>query len=259
MTMKRIAIITGAVTAVATIAGVAVFAAIFLGSSGNTPVDYPDLRALPATLIRVTESPDTGTRRLRFQTELWNGGDGPLEFRPDTPPGSAQTYAYQRLYTYDDTGALSFVREHYAGTFAYHQGHKHWHLGDFAGYQLRTVAEDGSTGDITVVSANKVSFCLVDDDNVDANLEDAAPAKAYNKCTRGNTQGISVGWGDIYEGFLPGQSLDLTGVDDGDYWLLVTADPTNITLETDDSNNTSAVKIRISGLKVEVLDDGESP
>jgi len=256
--MKRTAIIAGAVAAIAAIAGVAAFAAIFLGSGGSTPADYPDLRALPAAYIRVTESPDTGTRRLRFQTMMWNGGDVPLELRPDTPPGSAQTYAYQRLYTYDEDGKLSFVREHFAGIFAYHQGHKHWHLGDFAGYQLRAVTEDGSIGDTAVASANKVSFCLVDDKNVDPEIEHAAPAKAYSKCAQGSTQGISVGWGDVYEGFLPGQALDITGVADGDYWLLITADPTNILLETDDSNNTSAVKIRISGLKVDVLDSGES-
>ncbi len=257
--MKRIALVTIAVVAIAVIGAVAAFTAVFVGSNGSGLADYPDLRALPAAYIRVTKSPDTGVRWLRFQSELWNAGDGPLEMRPDTPPGGAQTYAYQRLYTHDANGNLVFAREHFAGVFAYHERHKHWHLGDFAGYQLRSAAGDGSVGDSVVASSNKVSFCLVDDDSIDPDLEHAAEKKAYNKCGQGSTQGISVGWGDVYEGFLPGQALDISAVEDGDYWLLVTADPTNILLETDDGNNTSAVKLRISGMNVAVLEGGATP
>ena len=40
-------------------------------------------------------------------------------------------------------------------------------------------------------------------------------------------QGMSVGWTDEYNWFLPGQYVEVTGVPDGDYILDTTVDPTD--------------------------------
>lgn len=62
-----------------------------------------------------------------------------------------------------------------------------------------------------------------------------------------------MGWGDTYAWNLAGQWIDITGLGNGDYWLLSTADPENLLAETDDGNNTAAVKIRIKGNSVKIL------
>ena len=67
---------------------------------------------------------------------------------------------------------------------------------------------------------------------------------------------MSVGWADVYTWDLFGQSLDITGLPDGFYWLLSTADPANLLNEgggAAESNNTAAVKIRLQGTSLTVV------
>ena len=47
---------------------------------------------------------------------------------------------------------------------------------------------------------------------------------------------------------LEGQSIDVTGVPNGDYWLEVTTDPMNHIQETDETNNTTRVAITLNSL-----------
>src|SRR5436305_265147 len=76
-------------------------------------------------------------------------------------------------------------------------------------------------------SSQKVSFCLTDYAQVNSSLEHSATA-TYIPCEQTDPQGISVGWADVYDWDLEGQSLDITGLPDGDYWLVSTADPDNL-------------------------------
>ena len=59
-------------------------------------------------------------------------------------------------------------------------------------------------------------------------------------------QGMSVGWTDEYNWFLPGQYVEVTGVPDGDYILDTTVDPTSRLVESDKTNNCGAVRVRLS-------------
>ena len=56
-------------------------------------------------------------------------------------------------------------------------------------------------------------------------------------------QGISVGWADVYDKGLDGQTIDITGVPTGKYWLSVTADPLNRLVESNENNNTTCIAI----------------
>ncbi|HEV2091988.1 MAG TPA: lysyl oxidase family protein, partial [Rubrobacter sp.] len=75
--------------------------------------------------------------------------------------------------------------------------------------------------------------------------------------------GLSRGWGDTYFANLVGQYLDITGVADGRYRLLVTADGnstvgTDRFLESDETNNSTWVDLQITGNTVTVLQYGPS-
>jgi len=60
----------------------------------------------------------------------------------------------------------------------------------------------------------------------------------------------------VYAWSLFGQSLGITGLPKGEYWVVSTADPDNLINEGGvgaESNNGAAVKVRIKGTRVTVL------
>jgi hypothetical protein len=66
-----------------------------------------------------------------------------------------------------------------------------------------------------------------------------------------------VGWADVYGWDLYGQTLDITGLFDGDFWLVSTADPDNFLNEgggTDETNNVSAIRVHL-GSELVWMDD----
>ena len=75
----------------------------------------------------------------------------------------------------------------------------------------------------------------------------------YGTCSYGR-QGLSVGWADVYDHYLPGQSIDISGMPDGIYALISTADPYNLIQESDETNNAAVVYLEIRNLGVTILD-----
>src|SRR6185436_3319905 len=59
------------------------------------------------------------------------------------------------------------------------------------------------------------------------------------------TQGLSVGWVDVYTKTLAGQNIDITGIADGVYWLESEADPDNHILEKNETNNVTRIKVTV--------------
>ena len=57
---------------------------------------------------------------------------------------------------------------------------------------------------------------------------------------------MSVGWGDTYRYYLPGQSINITDLDDGLYNLTIVVDPKKQLLELDELDNSSTVDLDIS-------------
>jgi hypothetical protein len=217
------------------------------GPAGAT--HYPDVQTLPPSETGIDYDQTTGRKLLRFTVSIANLGEGPLEVMPTNNATTDTTDAYQRLYTHDASGNWRIISSTYVGTFEFHPEHNHWHFDNFARYELRNVASDGSVGDTVLASNHKVSFCIRDDVLVSGSLAHAASSESYTNCNQTNPQGISVGWADVYPWSLPDQDVDITGIPDGDYWLIATADPDNLLNEgggAAETNNAGAVKVHIA-------------
>lgn len=127
-----------------------------------------------------------GTRRLlQFDTVVMNAGDGDLVI-----------------------GRLSDPNNLYAQLLEYAPCHGHFHINDFSAYELLR-ADDRSVA----VAGHKLGFCFRD------SLAYSGTASNGYLCSN---QGITSGWGDLYDRQLDGQWIDITGIPEGDYIVRVT-------------------------------------
>jgi hypothetical protein len=218
-----------------------------------------------------TEVAEQGAQNcLRFDQIFANVGEGAVELRYTIPPGSpGGTHdAFQRIFRSDGT-----TEDVLAGQVELHEAHGHYHLDAFGITSLWSVTDDGKkagvaplrqrrmkriVGSTLIREGEKRSFCLADT-YLDRWGEKGVGPRQYNApdCLgpafsdeNGDhyVQGITNGWGDIYDWYLPDQYLEVTGVPDGDYLLETIADPDNQTVEANDENNCIAVYIRLAGV-----------
>ena len=207
---------------------------------------------------------NTGTQKqLRLSTTIVNVGAGPFEVtgrRPDA--NTSEMTTTQRIF--DSAG--DYRDRSTSATFIYSgDGHEHWHVKDLEDYDLFRLDESGNVVEPAVVEqGQKVGFCFFDN----AHYGSSEP-EYYRGCENGNpdalrvTMGLSRGWGDTYFANLVGQYLDITGVADGRYRLLVkadgdSADGSDRFLESDETNNSTWADLQITGDRVTVLKYGPS-
>jgi len=181
---------------------------------------------------------------LRFSTTHINIGDGPLQIRgggqvaPCVIDGTAYdqcTYATQEVL--DASGNIVYSQP--AGVAFFHPQHNHWHQSAVARFEVRRATLDGPL----VNNGVKITFCLVDTDQTD--LVTKGSNRFYFDCNAA-LQGISVGWGDDYHQSTPLQELDITGIQEGVYYLTHLADPENHWKESNESNNFAWVKFSVT-------------
>lgn len=211
----------------------------------------PNLRSLTPEDVAIEMVGDV--RRLRFASIIANTGFGPVETLPDgrRPCPAGQRHASQVLY-HDTDGNGGYDRavdtatsSRPAGCMLFHATHDHWHFDAAARYTLTAPASSSP-----VAAAEKVSFCWRDNRVVPARV-DPRPAEFYGDCERDTVQGINPGWADVYRSTLPDQHLDLPAwLADGVYCLRNEADPLQLLLETDDTDNAAALAVRITGATV---------
>jgi hypothetical protein len=228
--------------------------------SGAGPQLLPNIQTLPPADLVVTI--EDGRKRLFLTNELANVQTGPLEVypRPEDCNGDGDTSndrtGYQRIF-FDSNGDGIFTREidttwtrSRAGCFRFHPSHYHWHFQDYARYDLLRLV-DGRR----VRSHRKISFCIIDSNHRYPDVPGSPDTPFYRSCGPGDTQGVSVGWADIYSIQTPGQYIDITNVPDGDYCVRSTTDPNDRLLETDETDNSGSVAITLQGLEVTILPD----
>lgn len=217
----------------------------------------PNLASLPPDEL-IIEVAEDGVRRLRFASTIGNTGVGPVETRPDDAVGcpDGERHASQIIY-HDVDGDGRFDRQvddettsRPAGCMLDHPDHDHWHFDAAARYVL---TEPGSPRPI--VSADKVSFCWRDNIEVES-VTAQTYAQWYpeqDECGYGDVQGITPGWADVYGNELSDQHLNLPDdLADGVYCLWNSADPHNLLVESDDTDNTAATGVEIAGNEAQV-------
>jgi hypothetical protein len=196
---------------------------------------------------------------LRFDQVLGNIGTGALDIRFNRPAGATPTDGQltpvaQRIYRSDGS-----ARDIAGGSVEWHAIHQHYHLEGFAQSNLWAIDSHGNrSGPNPVATGDKVSFCIATT-NINpaywarrafAADEYPAPDCLEPYASRGGRdffkQGMSVGWTDEYNWFLPGQYVEVSGVPDGEYILDTTVDPTARLIESDKTNNCGAVRVRLS-------------
>ncbi|MBO4206403.1 lysyl oxidase family protein [Micromonospora echinofusca] len=235
----------------------------------------PDLRSLPQQNVTYdnpgtifddvaqpgqscfdSERAEQGARQcLRFDQVLENTGTGPVELAFDRQTGSYQDEdVVQRLHRSD--GSHTDLP---AGQVEFHPVHSHYHFKGFAQSELWLTDGAGNlVGTTPAAVADKVSFCIADTDLVgwgskgDAALSYPAPACLDPKRVEGGTEyfdmGMSPGWADRYNWYLPDQMIDTHGLADGTYVLFTTVDPDSKLRESREDNNCSSVVVVLSGL-----------
>lgn len=192
----------------------------------------PNLKPLPASSISLADGGST----LRFATTSWNNGTGPLQLEAGAvDTGSGKQQVLQRVFLSDGS---SYVRT--AGFFEWHAGHSHFHFNDYALYSLQPVDAPGGS----LRTGSKTTFCVMDTTRIDTSLQGAPTQATYTSCGL-SIQGMSVGWGDTYGAYLPGQEIDFTDNPDGIYQLQIEVDPKKVLIEANESDNVSCVLLDI--------------
>lgn len=234
----------------------------------------PDMTAT-ADIITQQHTETPGMIRLSNATP--NIGWGPMEIHPsnncwcDTVPvnctttvcpnGDPVTQQLKQTIYHKSGGVITSFDTLTPGTMSYHPSHGHVHINGWSQFTL--VKEDTSISNPlqwpVVAQGAKVSFCLINLGNctddygwcLDTNgnvltMNDIpnAPFGMVSGC--GPDQGIYTGMLDIYDQNLPDMYIDLTGVCNGDYYIISHTDPDNNFVEQNENNNWVAVPIQLT-------------
>jgi hypothetical protein len=222
-----------------------VFATLRQGSRPETaPVQLlPDLRPVAPSGITVL---DVKHRfQLGFLSAATNVGMGPLVIHGSRSAGQSDMTAEQLIHL--SSGAEQVVPNAGRMHYVVNPDHQHWHLEPFMHYVLRRAADGRLVG-----RDRKTGFCL-GDRYFGANLPQAPRRKVFRTdCGRDQTrlthvaEGISVGWGDDYAAILEGQSIDITGLPAGRYYLVHQVNGSRRLVEASYTNNVSWVLLRLT-------------
>lgn len=195
---------------------------------------------------------EPGRVHLRLSNGTANIGEGKLHLYGVLPAnGDGTQDVMQRVF--GDNGTFE---DRLAGKFLFHDGHNHIHFVDWGAYRIRQILPGDGVGAI-VAEGNKTSFCIIDLGVHDSSLPNYNPSGEFHSCSS-TVQGLSVGWIDIYSKYLPGQSIDITGVPAGQYWLESEVDPLDHVLESDETNNATRIKVTLGGGVVDTYEPNDT-
>jgi hypothetical protein len=195
---------------------------------------------------------------LRFDQVIANDGDGPVELRFVIPHDetSPNQEVVQRLYWSD---ATAHYTDRPAGEWEFHPVHGHYHFHALTDSRLWAADERGErVGSAPVRTGRKVGYCVADI-LLDAWARKGNGVRTYHapdcffpaSSDAKNdylVQGISPGFADVYEWFVPDQYIEVSGLSDGTYILDTIADPENAIAESDEANNCGAVVVRLTAM-----------
>jgi hypothetical protein len=220
------------------------------GSKAATDELLPDLdQETPSELeVRVDVTESVSSFRLGFRSAVRNVGVGPLIVAASRPDAGTSTMTVDQIV---DRASRPPRVIPGAGVMQYavSPSHSHWHYLQFDRYQLETYELRAPDGDHPLVADRKTGFCLGDRYQVTTPALPGAPTEPVftGGCGLGQPEllqmleGISVGYGDDYSGFLEGQDLPLDGLPDGRYLLVHHVNVGRSLHELSYSNNAASV------------------
>jgi hypothetical protein len=178
----------------------------------------PDLQTVVPQHLQLIN--DHQREVLRFSNGIANTGEGvigPWQMVPVIPAdkNSPQKANQQFLDANGNVVATCST----ASESVYHPAHKHFHISGVASFEVHSKSAGGP---LKGESLGKVTSCLIDWVRLDGNSPDNE--RGYSSCDSG-VQGISPGWVDQYHMALEGQSIDITGMPVGTYYLVSKANP----------------------------------
>ena len=251
-------------------AGIALAAALLMAPTGLTaPAKaatnlLPDMMMAPIYDIQLTTSA-RGRTKLRFGTVAFNVGDGPMEVRAGRRDGRYMTEIAQWLYRSDGTGHA--VPKPDATVFFRGDGHDHWHVERF--FSVRLSPRGNLRDDQTLRRRiRKIGFCLVDSRSLGgaARPPNAADRPSYFVCGDAGSRrikiGVSVGWGDDYPPDFVFQSINVSGLPQGQYRLCATVNPRGLWTEKDDNRANNShwldLDLDVARMKVAITGSGDT-
>ena len=204
--------------------------------------------------VEVVVAPNgTELLALRFAGFVTNLGDGPLDLKGNPQLADDADLAshdvWQRALTIDGNW-VNLTKPPI--DFEQADGHDHFHVMGIVEYSLWD-----TSGTVEISSGAKVGFCLIDI----ADLPDLHPnpgPQRYEQwdpdnyyCQSGRPRakilhmGVSEGWQDIYSFSATFQWIDVSDVRPGYYRVGQRADPDNVIVESDETNNGLALTQRL--------------
>ena len=198
------------------------------------------------SVAEVVATPD-GTEffALRFAGFVTNLGDGPLDLRGNPQLADDADLAshdvWQRALTIDGDW-VNLTKPPI--DFEVDDGHDHFHVMGIVEYSLWD-----TSGTVEISSGAKIGFCLIDvmeRPDLHANPgpkrhEQWDPDNYYCQSGRPRAKilhmGVSEGWQDIYSFSETFQWIDVSDVQPGYYRIGQRADPDNVIVESDETNN----------------------
>ncbi|HEX8515269.1 MAG TPA: PKD domain-containing protein [Bacteroidia bacterium] len=223
----------------------------------NQHTEYPGL----LTLSNATPNIGWGPMEIHGSNSCWCDTVSVPCSTSICPDGSYPTQKLKQTIYHKSGSTISSYDILTSGVMSYHPTHGHVHVDNWAEFTLRSATSnpDATTWPI-IAAGSKISFCLINlgdctsdygycrDGNYGPIMTMAdipnSPFGMISGC--GNDQGIYVGNLDIYSEGLPGMSIDLTGVCNGNYYIVSVTDPDNNFLESDETNNWSATPITLT-------------
>jgi subtilisin-like proprotein convertase family protein len=223
----------------------------------NQHTEYPGL----LTLSNATPNIGWGPMEIHGSNSCWCDTISVACSTPVCPDGSFPKQKLKQTIYHKTGSTITSYDILTNGVMSYHPTHGHVHVDNWAEFTLRSATSnpDATTWPI-IATGSKVSFCLI-------NLGDCTSDLGY--CRDGNygpvmtmadvpnspfgmvsgcgtDQGIYVGNLDIYSEGLAGMSIDLTGVCNGNYYVVSITDPDNNFLESDETNNWAAAPVTLT-------------
>ncbi len=232
---------------------------------------YEPASCAPDETAAVEVGGQGATDCLRLTSGPINVGEGPFVkkffYAQDTAAGTADPVtqrgpASQTIYHED--GSTS-TRP--AGTYSFHKTHAHFHDEGILTYELFRVLEGRDGTDLKPAGAGtKSGFCPADqlfgewrkftqDPTGTFGEGDTATGSCFSPDD--GTFALTRGWGDVYRWQRPGQFVEWSGNSDGYFVVRTTVDKGNVTLETDETDNSSYALIKVSGRRIETIERGQ--